>query len=211
MSIKSINYQLMLRYLGLSSLLMAAACSSRLMQLAPPPSGINLTGNWEFISQDEVAFERFKQRIGQAAMRVHAQMIEQGQNGRSNFQRAMPERMLLDMLTGLLTLPRKELYFKQTKQMIEIDYGVAGYHSFPIGKATELLLNGAELDATAGWKDGDLQVQILVTSEFQIQQKFRLMDANNLLETTSVQLSHQRSLNHQRWYRRKSAGPISND
>jgi len=177
------------------------ACGSRLAVVEDIPNRVDLNGKWAFVSEDEYTYERFRSRAEAATARVTAELIAKGQS-RSAIEQAQPNRMILDVLVNLLSLPRKELFFRQTDSLIEVDYGVAGYHSFPIGKETDMLLSGAEFKAIAGWQKGEVVIHIIVTSQFDIFHRFRLMDENNLLETMEIRLSSDRTLDHQRWYRR---------
>ena len=180
---------------------MLSACGSRLAVVEDIPNRVNLSGKWAFVSEDEFTYERFRSRAEAATARVTAELIAKGKS-RSAIEEAQPNRMILDVLVNLLSLPRPELFFRQTDELIEVDYGVAGYHSFLIGEETDMLLSGAEFKAIAGWQKGEVVIHIVVTSQFDIYHRFRLMDENNLLETMAIKLSEDRTLEHQRWYRR---------
>jgi hypothetical protein len=181
--------------------LFLSGCASRLSKLEKLPASFNVDGTWQFVSQDEASYKRFTRRARQATAKITAELIQRGES-RAAREQAEPDRMLLDVLVSLLSLPRNELFFNQTPRTIEIDYGVAGYHVFPIGESTELLMGGAELDAVAGWDKGNLVVHIRVTNDFDIYQRFRLMDNLNLLETMEITLENGRTISHERWYRR---------
>ena len=180
---------------------MLSGCGSRLAVVEDIPNRVDLNGKWAFVSEDEFTYDRFRSRAEVATARITAELIAQGKS-RSAIEEAQPDRMILDVLVNLLSLPRQELFFRQTDNLIEVDYGVAGYHSFLIGEETDMLLSGAEFKAIAGWQKGEVVIHIVVTSEFDIYHRFRLMDENNLLETMAIKLSENRPLEHQRWYRR---------
>ncbi len=185
----------------LLSILLISGCGSRLADLDKVPVAIDLNGKWLFISEDKSTYDQFKYRAEAWTNRVMAEITARGLS-RTAIEEAQPNRMLLDVLISLLTLPRKEIFFRQTSELFEVDYGVAGYHSFPIGTPTEILLAGNEFTAMAGWKDEEIVIHILVTSEFDIFNRFKLMDENNLLETIEIRISDTKTLSHQRWYRK---------
>ena len=180
-----------------------SSCTSRLSKVGQSPANIDLNGVWTFISEDQSTYDQFKRRVQNATAMATVQLIKKGDSNMIREQ-AQPNRMLLDMLIGLLSLPREEIFFNQTDRTIEVDYGVAGYHSFPIAVPTKMVMAGAELDAVAGWENDELLIHILVTDQFQIYQRFRLMDSKNLLETMEIKLSSNQRLRHQRWYRVKT-------
>jgi hypothetical protein len=199
---RNLNQLIPLRLLSaLMVVLFVSACGSRLAVVEDIPQRIDLNGKWAFVSEDEYTYDRFRARAEAATARVTAELIARGQS-RSAIEEAQPNRMILDVLVNLLSLPRKELFFRQTDSLIEVDYGVAGYHSFIIGEETEILLSGGEFKAIAGWLKGEVVIHIVVTSRFDIYHRFRLMDENNLLETMEIELSDDNTLEHSRWYRR---------
>ena len=178
-----------------------SGCGSRLVDLDSVPSSIDLNGNWRFVSEDAATYDQFKYRAEAWTNRVMSEITARGLS-RTAIEESQPNRLILDVLISLLTLPRKEIFFRQTADTLEVDYGVAGYHSFPIGRPTKMLLARTEFDAMAGWQQEEVVIHILVTSEFDIFSRFKPMDDNNLLETIEIKLSDTRTLSHQRWYRR---------
>ena len=178
-----------------------ASCGSRLVDVDSVPSTVNLNGNWLFVSEDAATYDQFKYRAEAWTNRVMSEITARGLS-RTAIEESQPNRLILDVLISLLTLPRKEIFFRQTSDTLEVDYGVAGYHIFPIGTPTEILLARTEFDALAGWQEDEVVIHILVTSEFDIFNRFKPMDENNLLETIEIRLSDSRTLSHQRWYRR---------
>ena len=176
-------------------------CGSRLVDLDSVPDSVDLNGNWQFVSEDAATYDQFKYRAEAWTNRVMSEITARGLS-RTAIEEAQPNRLILDVLISLLTLPRKEIFFRQTSDTLEVDYGVAGYHIFPIGTPTEILLARTEFDALAGWQEDEVVIHILVTSEFDIFNRFKPMDENNLLETIEIRLSDTRTLSHQRWYRR---------
>lgn len=185
----------------LATSLLLASCGSRLVSLDKVPNSVDLNGNWLFVSEDAATYDQFKYRAEAWTNRVMSEITARGLS-RTAIEESQPNRLILDVLISLLTLPRKEIYFRQTNDIIEVDYGVAGYHSFPIGSPTEMLLARTEFDAMAGWQTDEIVIHILVTSEFDIFNRFKPMDENNLLETIEIRLSDSKTLSHQRWYRR---------
>lgn len=175
------------------------------MTLQMPPSSADFSGTWRFISQDENAYQDFKRRAQFASTRALTDLTKPSKQQQQRSRRtsdALPNHILLDMLVSLVSLPIDELYIKQTASTFAIDYGVAGYHQFKLAKENELLIGGAELKSTAGWEDGQMLIQMVVTERFQIIQKFRQMDKNNLVETLEVTLGNEQKISHQRWYQR---------
>ena len=96
------------------------ACASRLKQVSRAPETINITGSWKLLSQDQNSYERFNRQARMASAKATAELIERGES-RSAIIEAQPNRMLLDVLISLLSLPREELFFRQTSGTIAID------------------------------------------------------------------------------------------
>lgn len=185
--------------------ILISGCASRLITLEQPPADKNISGTWYFVSQDEVAYRDFKQRAQYASTRALTSIKTTSSNQRRRrMDSDLPNHLLMDMVVSLVSLPINELFIEQTGKSLAIDYGVAGYHRFDIAKANELVIGGAELKATAGWKENQMHVQMVITDRFQIVQRFRLMDKSNLLETLTLNMGDERSISHQRWYSLKT-------
>ena len=197
----SITNQLHRIALIIFSTVFLSSCGSRLVDLDSVPNSVDLSGNWEFVSEDAATYDQFKYRAEAWTNRVMSEITARGLS-RTAIEESQPNRLILDVLISLLTLPRKEIFFRQTGDIFEVDYGVAGYHTFPIGRPTKMLLARTEFDAMAGWQQDEVVIHILVTSEFDIFNRFKPMDENNLSETIEIKLSDTKTLSHQRWYRR---------
>ena len=195
----SLMTRLLCIWLGLMTI---SGCGSRFIEVDALPSDINLSGKWQMVSEDKVAYQQFKRRAEDWTNQIMSELIARGQS-KTFIEESRPRRMIMDVLVNLLSLPREELFFRQTPELLEVDYGVAGYHSFPLGQETEILLAGAEFNAIAGWQNNEIVLQILVTPEAQIYHRFRLMDDKNLIEIMEIELSENEVISHQRWYRRE--------
>ncbi len=180
--------------------LLLTGCASRLMTLEIPPASKNFSGNWQFISQDETAYDEFRRRAQFASTRALTNLDSDQSSSRRKASRDLPNHLLMDMLVSLVSLPINELFIEQGQSQLSVDYGVAGYHSFKLAEENELLIGGAKIKATAGWQAEQMVIHMVITERFQIIQRFRLLDETNLVETLEVNMGSEQSLRHQRWY-----------
>lgn len=173
-------------------------------QYKPAPVGLSLSGIWIFDRQDEqslLGLLRALNYVPPILNQSHHSVRSDNLNKKVKYQE---QRMLRDLLVGLITIIPKELFIEQSKQQISIDFGVAGYHTFNIGKKTEIMMDGFELDAYAGWRGNDFFFRIPLGGRYQLIEKFTLRGDNQLVETIELQITgRDKPFIHQRYFERQ--------
>lgn len=188
------NYKLLIVLLSL----IVSACSNK-PAYDPAPEGVSLSGIWVFDRQDEESYEYLINRLNY----IHLGSHNSNQPSHNSSPELMEQKMLKDLLVGLLTITPKELYIEQSDKQIAIDFGVAGYHTFNIAKKTEILMQGLEIDAYAGWQGNDFLIRLGQGISSQLIEKFTLINNEQLVETIELKLSNgNNSLKHKRYFRK---------
>lgn len=187
---------------------MLLGCSNQpnLNPAPTPGSGaeISLSGIWVFDQQDEQSFQHLQNALNYVPLVLKQRRSNYGQNhSQSDFQHR-EQKILRDLLVGLLTIVPKELYILQTEQKVAIDFGVAGYHSFNILQQTKIIIDGFEIVAFAGWKKRDLIISLSMGSSYQLIEKFSLINPRQLEETIELQIvGREKALTHKRYFIKK--------
>jgi len=142
--IKSIWCGIIRLNLVLFATLIMTACGSRLINVSSPPAKSDYTGLWKFIDQAEDTHKQLRRRSQYATSNIIPIESRDGSTRRSRNPYDTPVHILTDMLIGLLSLTPKELFITQSGNKVEVDYGVAGYHSFPIAEPTKIIMANIE-------------------------------------------------------------------
>ena len=183
------------------SLITFTGCSSQPVPELNSTAGISLSGVWIFDKQDEQSFLNLQNALNYVPLQLNNKL-----NRRNSRPQHQEQKMLRDLLVGLLTIIPQELYILQTEQQVSIDFGVAGYHTFNILERTEILMNGFEINAFAGWKHNDLLIHMNMGPSYKLIEKFTLLNDNQLLETIELKISgRDKSLTHKRYFKLDSS------
>jgi len=189
--------------LFISLLIIVAGCSNKPNLQDNPATDFQFSGIWNFVSEDQQSLLRMQNMLNFVPP-VPSERFSMMKQERINARHWNSEQKILrDLVVGLLTVAPKELYFEKNESKVSIDFGVAGYHTFNILQMSEILMDGFEIKAFAGWKNKDLIIQMSFGSSYQLTEKFTLLDNNRLLETIELEISHRKkSITHKRYFTR---------
>ncbi len=156
------------------------------------------------MSQDENSIKYLQNRLNYVPINVNDRFSTQRQASIDTRYRNSDEKLLHDLVVGLLTIAPNELYFEQTDKNVSIDFGVAGYHTFTILQQSEILMDGFEIEAIAGWKQHDFIIQMRIGTSYTLTEKFTLLDKNRLLETIELVISNRKKpIIHKRYFKKQ--------
>lgn len=166
------------------------------------PEDVLLTGTWQFARQDELSFQHLQNALNYIPYESINRLATQSRNDDYYFKQ-QEYKVLRNFLVGLLTITPDELFIKQSERQLAVDFGVAGYHVFKFGDKSEILMNGLEIDAYAGWLGNEFIIRMGDDSSSQLYDKFSLSNGSRLVETIELRISGRKTpLVHKRFYER---------
>ena len=184
------------------SLITFTGCSNQPVPDLDPTAEISLSGVWIFDKQDEQSFQKLQNALNYVPLKLNKVYANNKLSGRNSRPQNQQGKMLRDLMVGLLTIIPQELYILQTEQQVSIDFGVAGYHTFNMLERTEILMDGFEIDAFAGWKRNELLIHLDMGSSYKLIEKFTLLNDRQLLETIELKIvGRDNSLIHKRYFK----------
>ncbi|PCJ49730.1 MAG: hypothetical protein COA74_04565 [Gammaproteobacteria bacterium] len=165
------------------------------------PEGANVAGTWKFVAQDEYSYQRLLNALNYVPLGIPGLSNSDVDSARRENYTYREQKLLRDMLVGIFSIVPKELYIEQTEHHVSIDFGVAGFHTFKLAEKTELIMQGIEVDAYAGWLAGQFIVQFGTSNYYKLIEKFTVIN-DKLIETIELDIYGQdKPLIHKRHFK----------
>ena len=188
-------------------MVLTACSNSHNFKKAPP--GVSISGTWEFVSQDEASYQQLLNALNYMPLGIPGLSNSDVKYNRRANSSYYEQKLLRDMLVGVFSIIPKDLYIEQSPSQVSIDFGVAGFHTFNISQRNELIMQGLEVDAYAGWVDGEFTVQIGKSNYYKLIEKFIVIN-DRLIRTIVLNIyGKDKPLIHKRYF--KLSRKISSD
>jgi hypothetical protein len=180
--------------------MLLAGCSNH-GDFKKAPPGASISGTWEFVSQDDASYQQLLNALNYMPLGIPGlSNSDVAYNRRSN-STYLEQKLLRDMLVGVFSIIPKDLYIEQSPTQVSVDFGVAGFHSFNIGERNELIMEGLEVDAYAGWINGQFTIQIGNSAHYKLIEKFNVIN-DRLIRTIELNIyGRDKPLIHSRYFK----------
>jgi hypothetical protein len=168
------------------------------------PPGTSISGTWEFVSEDEASYQQLLNALNYMPLGIPGLSNSDVEYSRRANSSYFEQKLLRDMLVGVFSITPKDIYIEQSPTQVSVDFGVAGFHTFTIGEKNELIMQGLEVDAYAGWISGQFTVQIGNSNYYKLIEKFNVIN-DRLIRTIELNIyGKDKPLIHRRYFKLNS-------
>jgi len=177
-----------------------SACSNH-ASYKKAPANSSISGTWEFVSQDATSYQRLLNALNYMPLGISGLSNSDVEYTRRANSTYVEQKLLRDMLVAVFSIIPKDIYIEQSATQVSVDFGVAGFHTFNIAERTELIMEGLEVDAYAGWLDGQFTIQIGNNDFYKLLEKFTVID-DRLIRTIELEIyGRDKPLIHNRYFK----------
>lgn len=181
-------------------MVLLAACSN-LGDFKQAPPDTSISGTWEFVSQDQASYQQLLNALNYMPLGIPGLSNSDVEYNRRANSGYYEQKLLRDMLVGVFSITPKELYIEQSAAQVSVDFGVAGFHTFNIGERNELIMQGLEVNAFAGWINGEFTIQIGKSEYYRLVEKFNVIN-DRLIRTIELNIyGKDKPLRHRRYFK----------
>jgi hypothetical protein len=181
-------------------MMLLAGCSNH-AAFKKAPTGASISGTWEFVSQDEASYQLLLNALNYMPLGIPGLSNSDVDYNRRSNSTYLEQKLLRDMLVGVFSIIPKELYIEQSPSQVSVDFGVAGFHTFNIGEKNELIMQGLEVNAFAGWINGEFTIQIGSSNYYKLVEKFNVIN-DRLIRTIELDVyGKDKPLMHRRYFK----------
>ena len=167
-------------------MMLLSACSNH-GDFKKAPAGASISGTWEFVSQDNTSYQRLLNALNYMPLGIPGLSNSDVEYSRRSNSTYLEHKLLRDMLVGVFSIIPKDIYIEQSPTQVSVDFGVAGFHTFNIGEKNELIMQGLEVDAYAGWINEQFTIQIGNSNYYKLIEKFNVIN-NRLIRTIELDI-----------------------